>query len=179
MDFAIGQNIVHPAHGPGTIVDIEENELIKGYHRFYVIEFAHSRLTVRLPVERVGEIGVREVMSQARYERVLSTLRALPEQMQSDFKSRRYRVNELLHSGRPREIATAVRDLTWRKFEKHLTKADADQLSKGRQMLAAEVAMSNNKDVNEADRTIREAVAESIAAQQALLQETAGIEAAA
>ena len=178
MDFAIGQNIVHPAHGPGTIIDIEENELVKGYHRFYVIEFAHNRLTVRLPVERVREIGVREVMSQARYQRVLSTLRALPEQLQSDFKSRRYQVNELLHSGRPRQIATAVRDLTWRKFEQHLTKADADQLSKGRQMLAAEVAMSSNEDVYEADRTIREAVAESIAAQQTLLQEVTVAEAA-
>ena len=177
LDFAIGQNIVHPAHGPGTIVAIEEDELVKGYHRFYVIEFTHNRLIVRLPVERVSEIGVREVMSQARYERVLSTLRALPEQMQSDFKSRRYRVNELLHSGRPRQIAAAVRDLTWRKFEKHLTKADADQLSKGRQMLAAEVAMSNNEDVHEADQTIRAAVAESVAAQQALLQEVTEAEA--
>ncbi|MCL4831378.1 MAG: hypothetical protein KJZ86_03020 [Caldilineaceae bacterium] len=177
MDFAIGQDVVHPAHGPGTIVDIEESELVAGYHRFYVIEFVRNRLTVRLPVERVSEIGVRKVMSQARYQRVLSTLRALPEQLQSDFKSRRYRVNELLHSGRPGQIAAAVRDLTWRKFEKHLTKADADQLSKGRQMLAAEVAMSNNEDVHEAERAIREAVAESVAAQQALLQKVTEAEA--
>lgn len=178
MDFAIGQNVVHPAHGPGTIVDIEEDELVPGYHRFYVIEFLSNRLTVRVPLQRVDEIGVREVMSKERCLRVLSTLRALPEQLQSDFKSRRHRINESLRSGRPRQIAAVVRDLTWRKHDKHLTKADSEQLSKGRQMLATEVAMAFGEEIKEADKTIRAAVAEAVAAKQALVQESDIAEAA-
>ncbi|MBX3053028.1 MAG: hypothetical protein KF753_16215 [Caldilineaceae bacterium] len=177
MDFSIGQDVVHPAHGPGTIVDIEEKELVEGYHRFYVIKFVRNRLTVRVPLRRIEDIGVRKVMSKERCQGVLNILRALPEQLHSDFKSRRHRVDELLHSGRPRQIAVAVRDLTWRKFEKHLTKADTEQLSKGREMLATEVAMSYNKEVHEADKTIREAVAEAIAAKQALLLENSEAEA--
>lgn len=177
MDFEIGQDVVHPAHGPGTIVDIEENELVEGYHRFYVIEFVRNRLTLRIPLGRVNDIGVRAVMSQERYQRVLETLRALPEQLQGDFKSRRYRINELLRSGRPQQVAAAVRDLTWRKIEKHLTKADADQLFKGREMLATEVAMSNNEDVEEAEKTIREALAQAVAAKQAQIQTDPEVEA--
>jgi len=173
LDFEIGQNIVHPSHGPGTIVDIEENELVKGYSKFYVIEFARNRLTVRVPLSRVREIGVREVMSPARYGRVLETLRALPEHLQGDFKSRRHRINELLRSGSPRQIATAVRDLTWRKFEKHLTQADTEQLSKGREMLAVEVAMVTDENLQTAKQTISEAIAEAIASKQVLLEEEA------
>lgn len=178
MDFSIGQNVVHPAHGPGTIVEVVEDELVPGYHRFYVIEFSCNRLTVRVPLRRVREIGVREVMSQERCQAVLDILRDLPEQLQSDFKSRRHRINELLRSGRPRQIAAVVRDLTWRKHDKHLTKADSEQLSKGREMLATEVAMAFGEEIKEADKTIRAAVAEAVAAKQALVQESRSAEAA-
>lgn len=178
MDFSIGQNVVHPAHGPGTIVEVVEDELVPGYHRFYVIEFSCNRLTVRVPLRRVREIGVREVMSQERCQAVLDILRDLPEQLQSDFKSRRHRINELLRSGRPRQIAAVVRDLTWRKHDKHLTKADSEQLAKGREMLATEVAMAFDEEIKEADKTIRAAVAEAVAAKQALVQESSAAEAA-
>jgi len=171
LDFSIGQNIVHPAHGPGTIVGVEERELVKGFHHFYVIEFVRSRLTVRIPFRRAGQIGIRDVMSEERFQRVLDTLRAIPKQLQDDFKSRRHNVEALLCSGRPTQIAIAVRDLTWRKFDRHLTKSDAEQLSKGRDLLATEVAMANGADVQEAGKIIRAAVAVAIANKQALRQE--------
>ena len=115
MDFSVGQHIVHPAHGAGTIVGVQEQELVEGFQRYYVIRFADKRLTVRVPQRRTTELGLRRVMGTAKCEEVFGVLSSLPKQLPNNFKDRRRAVEKLIHSGKPLMVAEALRELSWRR----------------------------------------------------------------
>ncbi len=166
MLFSIGENIVHPSHGAGQIVGIEKQELVSGFHQYYVIEFVGKRLTIRVPERRVEDLGMRNVMSRVRYQAVLETLRSLPDQLPKNFKERRQAVAEMINSGVPKRIAEAVRDLTWRRRAAHLTKSDSELLGEGRERLIAEMALANECDVTEVRLEIDEALSTAVAAQE-------------
>ena len=162
MKYSIGESVVHPAHGAGEIVKVEEQELVSGFKRYYVIEFLAKRLTMRVPIRKTDDLGIRAVMNGARLEQVFKTLRKLPTELPSNFKQRRQHVENLIRSGYPTKIAEAVRELSWRRKDAHLTKADSDLLSQGRELLSTEIALTLGCDVVEAQQRMDVAVAESI-----------------
>lgn len=173
MQFSIGQSVVHPAHGAGEIVDIEEMELVSGFKKYYVIEFIGKRLTMRVPMQRVEDLGMREVMSRKRYHKVLKTLRSLPGQLPKNFKERRHTVAGMINSGLPVKLAEAIRELTWRRRESHLTKSDSELLLEGRERLIAEMALATEVELTQARYEIDEALSESIGAKESTIQAAA------
>ena len=108
MKYSIGESVVHPAHGAGEIVKVEEQELVSGFKRYYVIEFLAKRLTMRVPIHKTDDLGIRAVMNGARLEQVFKTLRKLPTELPSNFKQRRQHVENLIRSGYPTKIAEAA-----------------------------------------------------------------------
>ena len=160
MDFAIGQHIIHPSHGPGEIIDIEEQMLLKkkGKQEYYVIRFANKRLVVRVPMKDATERGLRQVMSTAKSKQVISALRKMPQELPQDFKERRKQIEEMIFSGAPIKIAEAVRELTWRGHEKNLNISDQKLLEQGREMLIDELCLAINAEPTTFSDTINEAL---------------------
>jgi CarD family transcriptional regulator len=162
MDYTIGQTIIHPAHGPGEIVGIEHHEFVEGFKRYYVIRFADKQLTVRVPFRRIENVGLREVMSSARLQQVMATLRGLPNQLPKDFKARRKKLEALIFSGAPIKVAEAVRELTWRRVDKSLNIEDKRLLEHGRELLIQEMALVTNDDPLQIQTEIDEALATAV-----------------
>ncbi len=169
-EFTIGQNIVHPAHGAGEIVDIEDMELVSGFKKYYVIEFIGKRLTMRVPMQRVEELGMREVMSQKRFQRVLQVLDNIQGQLPKNFKERRRLVADLINSGLPGKIAEAVRELTWRRKAAHLTKSDMELLNEGRERLIAEIALATDTDLSGARQRIDDVLTQAVQSKWAQME---------
>lgn len=162
MSFAVGQNIVHPTHGAGTIVDFQEQELVDGHEEYFVIRFDEKRLAVRVPTDRVEELGLRQVMAEAKCREVLRVLQEEPKLLPSNFKERREAVDKLIHSGRPLKIAEAVRELMWRQELKRLNKADTEQFSQARAMLIEEMAIAMEQAPQEVRAAIDEALEDAV-----------------
>lgn len=167
MAFTVGQSVIHPAHGAGEVVEIQEEELVEGFRRYYVIEFLRNRLTVHVPIRRVDDIGVRPIMSARRIAGVIETLEDLPEDLPDEFRQRRAEVSQQIHSGYPKKIAETVRDLTWRQKAKYLTEADKEALGEARTMLITEVALALEQEFDEAERTLDAALKQAVLARQA------------
>jgi len=154
MQFSVGDKVVHPQYGPGQIVGAGHHELVKGIEHYYVIELSIDESTLFIPMRKMDELGVRPVMSQAKLARVLSALRAAPRRLSKDFKVRQARIREKLATARPIKVAETVRDLIGRQRRGYLTKVDKRLLKRGRDLLAAEMAMVNGIDVIYAHQTI-------------------------
>ena len=165
MQFSVGQKVIHPRYGVGRIINVEHQELVEGFKHYYVIKIPDKRLTVRVPMRKTDELGVRPVMSRAKLARVLDTLRSMPRQLPEDSKERQTRIREKLRTGRPIQIAKAVRDLTWHKRLAHFTKPDSDLLSRGRELLAAEIALVTDSEVADVNKTIDAALAVAMASE--------------
>lgn len=162
MELSIGQPVVHPTHGAGHIVEVLEQELVAGFKRYLVIEFLSQRLVMRVPQGKAEALGIRQVMSAQRVDRVLQALSAEPTgQLPEDFKERRGTLDEILRTGRPVKIAEAVRELTWRHREGHLTKADSRYLEQARSLLMGEMSLATPWSMDEAAAQIDRALATS------------------
>lgn len=164
MEFSVGEHIVHPAHGAGTIVGVQNQELVSGFQRYYEIRFADKRLTVRVPSRSIDELGLRSVMGSKKCEEVLSVLRSTPQALPNNFKERRRVVETLIHSGRPVKVAEALRELRWRRELKPLNKADSDLFSQASSMLVQEMALATGEEQVEVEQHISAALSESIRA---------------
>lgn len=168
MDYTIGQNIIHAAHGPGTIVGIEHQELVKGFSRYYVIHFADKQLTVRIPFRDAKNIGLRQPMTGAKVKQVMATLGALPRQLPKDFKVRRKQLEEWVFSGAPVKVAEAVRELTWRSADKSLNVEDKRLLEQARELLIQEIALATEEEASHVQEAVDAALSNSVEAQIAL-----------
>ena len=84
MQYSVGDKVVHPHHGPGRVANVERRELMDGPKRYYVIDIPGQGLTVRFPVGRADDVGMRLAISQSRLPQVLSTLRSEPRQLPED-----------------------------------------------------------------------------------------------
>lgn len=154
MQFSVGDKIVHPHHGPGSITGIEHRELLDGTKRYYVIEIPGQGLTVYMPVRKADEMGIRPAMSQSRFPRVLSMLRGKPHPLPEDYRKRQEQIWAQLRTRRVMQLARVVRDLTWHRKMAHLTKIDSDYLKQGRELLAAEMALVSGDAISDASRLI-------------------------
>ena len=162
MHFSIGDKVVHPHRGPGRIIDVERQEFLAEAKRYYVIDMAGSTLTVRIPVRREDDVGLRPAMTQEKVARVLDTLHDSPRTLPTDHKERQASVREKLQTARPIPMAEAVRDLTWRGRSEHLTKTDSELLKVVQDFLAAEMALASDTDVSEANETIESTLTDAM-----------------
>ena len=62
--FNIGETVVYPKHGVGEILKIESMEIANIKTRFYVVKMEQSKLTIRVPLDKQKEVGLRKISSK-------------------------------------------------------------------------------------------------------------------
>jgi CarD family transcriptional regulator len=154
MGFSIGDKIMHPKFGAGRITGESHRELVEGFEHYYVINVVGTGATAYVPVRKMDELGVRQVMSRDKLGQVFNTLRGTPCELSTDYKQRQARVQEQLQTRRPLQVAEAVRDLTWHRIRKRLTQKDETLLNQGRELLASEMALATDTQIADAEQTI-------------------------
>jgi CarD family transcriptional regulator len=168
LQLTVGQNVVHPTHGIGEIINIKQMDIVEGFKRYYVIEFLTKKLTSHVPIRKVDDLGLRKIMSEARVEEVYNTLSDTPNDLPGNYKKRRKIIEDLLQSGAPKEIAQAVRELTWRKESEGLSNKEKQLLSQARDKLIAEIAMVTDMTSQQARKYIDQALVEAIARKETI-----------
>jgi CarD family transcriptional regulator len=163
MKFSVGDKVVHPHHGPGSIAGIESKDLMDGPKQYYVIDVPGQGLTVHVPMGTATEAGLRPAMSQSRFLRVLGMLRGRPHWLPEDYRERQEQVCAQLKTRRVMQLARVVRDLTWHRERARLTKTDSGLLKQGLDLLAAEMALVSGDAVSDASRLIESTMAAAMA----------------
>ena len=73
MTFQIGEKVVYPNQGVGTIENISTRSFGAALEKFYLLRFACS-MTVLVPLSNAANIGLRRVTKQREISRILSYL---------------------------------------------------------------------------------------------------------
>ena len=99
MQFIVGETVVYPHHGAAKITEVQKR-VVKGVEKVYLtLHVVQGDLTVKVPVENVDLVGVRDVIGKEGLEQVFEVLRA-PFTEEPTNWSRRYKANlEKLASG--------------------------------------------------------------------------------
>ncbi|HHW19305.1 MAG TPA: CarD family transcriptional regulator [Firmicutes bacterium] len=157
--FKVGDRVVYPMHGAGTIEGIEEREVLGKTHRYYVLRLPISDMKVMIPVDNTQEIGLRDVIDPSDVDKVLSVLRQECSAMSPNW-NRRYRNNlEKIKSGDIFEVADVVRNLSAREKEKGLSTGERKMLDSAKEILLSELILANGWDRDKALHVLEEALA--------------------
>jgi CarD family transcriptional regulator len=156
--FDIGDKIVYPMHGAGTIVSIEEKEILGEKRKYYTMKMPIGDMKVMIPVDSVEEVGVRGIISGSDMEEVLEILAGEKSQMSQNW-NKRYRNNmDKIKSGDICEVAWVVRNLSLMDREKGLSTGERKMLNNAKQILLSEVALVKNLNKDEAESLITESL---------------------
>src|SRR5947199_9039564 len=74
MTFQVGEKVVYPNHGVGTVENISLRCFGTQQERFYLLRLAPNSMTVMVPFSHVGDIGLRKVTKCSEITRVLTYL---------------------------------------------------------------------------------------------------------
>lgn len=156
--FKVGDKIVYPMHGAGTIESIEEKEILGEKQKYYVMKMPVGDIKVMVPTKNAELIGVRDVIGNDTAKDVLDVLSAAPTDMSSNW-SKRYRDNQdKMKSGDICEVADVVRNLTFRGKIKPLATGEKKMLSSAKQILVSELVLAESMDKEQVESLIDERI---------------------
>ncbi len=155
--FEAGDKAVHPAHGVGEVLAVEERELAGRPNRCYVLRIVPSGLKVMVPIEAAKRVGLRPVMAEREATEILDILRAPEVAVDLQPWNRRFRAyTEMLKSGLPSEIAKVLRDMYRLKFDKDLSFGERRLLDQARNLLVQELALAKRVEPARIEGEIQE-----------------------
>ncbi|GAB3445123.1 CarD family transcriptional regulator [Insolitispirillum peregrinum] len=109
--FVAGDYVVYPAHGVGRVMDIEK-QVIGGHElELFVITFERERMTLRVPVAKAKNAGLRKLSTRKVMETALTTLQGRARIKRAMWSRRAQEYEAKINSGDPCAIAEVVRDL--------------------------------------------------------------------
>jgi CarD family transcriptional regulator len=148
MTFQVGEKVVYPNHGVGTVENISSRAFGTQQERFYLLRLASSSMTVMVPFSHVSDLGLRKVTKCSEISRVLSYLAAGRPCCPQDWKDRFKENSDKMKGGSLLEIAEVFKALVIIQTAKPLSFREKKMLERARSMLILETSVA--KAVSEA-----------------------------
>ena len=142
MNYKAGDRVVYPHHGAATIEKTETIELGGEPKEYFVLKTAHDELTVRVPVDKVDEVGMRRPISVEDVEDLYLLLAKKDVREPANWSRRFKNHQEKLKSGDVYQVAEVVRNLALREKTKGLSAGEKTMYSKARKVLVSELSFA-------------------------------------
>jgi CarD family transcriptional regulator len=152
MTFAVGEKVVYPNQGVGTIENISTRFFSQKPEKFYLLRLICSSMTVMVPFATAQTIGLRKLSRNGDVSKVLAYLAGPDIESLSDWKLR-FRVNsDKMLTGSLLQIAEVFKQLVRHQGEKPLSFREKKMLDRARAMLISEVAQA--RGIRESDSIV-------------------------
>jgi CarD family transcriptional regulator len=153
--FRVGETVVHPGHGPGEVVGVQELSCLGRNGSYYRIRLLGEMGTVWVPVENAEQQGVRRLVRKSRLREVWRLLRDQPSDLPSDHNKRYAQLRDKIENGSVCDIAQALRDLQWKNVHVRKMTLEGKRLyDKGMRLLATEIALVRGSDTETVESKI-------------------------
>lgn len=145
----IGDRIVYPMHGAGEIVGIEENEVGGVAKSYYILKVPLSNSKLMLPVDKVSEMGLREIADKSKVKEIEKVLCDKSEVLQGSWNKRYHANLDRMKTGDILEVAAIARNLSRQTLIKKVSTGEQRLLDSARQVLISELMYIMNKSAEE------------------------------
>jgi len=144
MTFQIGDKVVYPNQGVGTIENISTRSFGSAFEKFYLLRFGCNSMTVLVPFSNAANIGLRRITKDREISRILSYLANGSSYINPDWKVRFKENTEKMQSGDLLKAAEVFKALLQIHVDKALSFREKKMLDRARHMLVSEVSISRN-----------------------------------
>jgi CarD family transcriptional regulator len=148
--YKIGDKVVYPHHGAGTVVKREKREVLGEKREYLTIKILHNDMTVNVPSENAEAVGLRKVIGEDMVKVVVKALTGSGTQMPKNWNRRFKHNRDKMKTGDILELAEVVRNLSLRDSEKGLSTGEKQMFVKAKKILASELMYAKDMDEEEA-----------------------------
>jgi CarD family transcriptional regulator len=142
MTFQIGDKVVYPNQGVGTIENISTRSFGSAFEKFYLLRFGCNSMTVLVPFSNAANIGLRRVTKDREISRMLSFLSNGSCLTNPDWKVRFKENTDKMQSGDLLRAAEVFKALLQLHVDKPLSFREKKMLDRARHMLVSEISIS-------------------------------------
>ena len=111
VGFKVGQKVVYPNHGIGTIEQIEQKQIGAIALPFYTLRLAATNSLVLVPVSNASEVGLRRPISSAECDTLFTALSGDFATPANDWKDRFKDFSDKMRTGNIFEVAEVLKHL--------------------------------------------------------------------
>jgi CarD family transcriptional regulator len=147
--YKVGDKVVYPHHGAGTVVKREEREVLGQKREYLTIQILHNDMTVQVPADNAEKVGLRKVIDEEQVTLVLKYLTSGGTQMPKNWNRRFKHNRDKMKTGDIFELAEVVRNLSLRDHEKGLSTGEKQMFVKAKKILASELMYAKGMDEDE------------------------------
>ncbi|MDA2966137.1 MAG: hypothetical protein O3B91_01270 [Actinomycetota bacterium] len=164
MKFKKGDTVIYPQHGACKVEAIrKEDPLNTGKQQEYlVLRTVIGDMTLRVPMSKVDEVGVRPPVSPDELEDLVAVLAKADPRVPSNWSRRFKNHQEKLKSGDVYQVAEVVRNLAARNRDASLSAAERTMYERARVNLISEIAPALKVTTDEAEVYLDDALAKGV-----------------
>jgi CarD family transcriptional regulator len=158
MTFVIGEKVVYPNQGIGTVENISSRAFGTQFEKFYLLKLVYSSMTVMVPFSNVTNIGLRKITKTNEVSRVLGFLASGRTESPTDWKYRFKENTDKMQGGSLLDVAEVLKSLLVLQEEKPLSFREKKMLDRSRHLLVSELAIAKGVREFEAEALIEKAL---------------------
>ena len=149
MTFAVGEKVVYPNQGVGTIENISTRLFDQKSEKFYLLRLLSSSMTVMVPACNAESVVLRKLSKTADVAKVLTYLSGASVETLCDWKIRFKLNSDKMSSGSLLQVSEVFKQLVHLQSDKCLSFREKKMLDRARTMLILEVSLA--RDISELD----------------------------
>jgi len=154
MMFNIGDQVIHPQHGVGEVVKLEDRAFGSGVtRRYYEVSIPSAGSTLWVPLDPPG-YGLRKLAKRSEIELCREILASSPEPFMDDPRTRQANLLKRLKQGTIRAQCEVVRDLYAFGEHKSLYGSMAGFFRQTQNVLCEEWALVEGVTLEEAEQEV-------------------------
>jgi len=152
--YNIGDTIVHPMHGAGTIEDITTRTIDGKELEYYILKLPTNNMTIMVPVATSREIGIRDVISPERADELLNLIPTIEIDDAANW-NKRYRDNAArIKTGSLEDVISVIKSLSYREYKSGLSTGERKMLHSARQIFFSELVLVKNTEYSLLSETV-------------------------
>lgn len=155
MNFQVGDQVVYPPQGGGTIQGIVEREIAGEPRQYLQVVFVRGDMEVLVPLDSARQVGLRRTLADDEFARLEEQARLeldLPEPWPPRYRAEQ----DILARSDTFELARLIGTLHRRDTERGLASTERDVLDNARALLASELAVVRGSSLEDGERWIDE-----------------------
>lgn len=154
--FALGEKVIYPQYGLGTISEVTQKSVNGMPHHFYRLEFPVKQMEILVPVGRAAENGLRKVMEEDEVNQLIKFI-CSSECVTKPQQWHRWRKKTLeqMKTGDPLDIANIYCYLRSLEGKKGLSFTERKILMQVERMLISEISVAKQIPESAAEQLLR------------------------
>lgn len=144
--FHVGDKVVYPNHGIGTIEQISSRTIGQTVEKYYLLKIHANSLKVSVPFHSVASVGLRRVVKNGEIQKILDFLQDGECDNNTDWKYRFRENSDRMRTGSLLEVAVVLKGLVLLSGSKALSFREKKMLERARYLLVSELASARNSD---------------------------------